>query len=178
MARRPFGDSEASRWRRPRTRRLVCHVRNSGVLRKTSESRLAWASSLRRNYAAACSTTSTSRPATGPLCNRPSRPIGKHVRHGPPWRNARVTVYRSDITYGPQPIKRGHWLDRLPAIDKDLAAMEALLQTDSKRRVTPDARVKQAILASTGKPQRPSIRCTIRLRNPSSQANRFPLNSV
>jgi hypothetical protein len=70
------------------------------------------------------------------------------------------TVYRSDITYGPQPIKRGHWLDRLPAIDKDLAAMQALVATADSKSVNADARAKQAILASTGKPQRPSIRCT------------------
>src|SRR5215472_2812470 len=34
-------------------------------------------------------------------------------------------VYRADITFGDAPVRRGHWIDRLPAIDKDLAAMEA-----------------------------------------------------
>lgn len=64
-------------------------------------------------------------------------------------------VYRADVTYGRTPIKRGHWLDRLPAIDKDLAAMEALLAKTASG--TP---AKQAILAATGRPRRPSIGCT------------------
>jgi hypothetical protein len=32
-------------------------------------------------------------------------------------------VYAADITFGPLPHQRGHWLDRLPAIDADIAAM-------------------------------------------------------
>jgi hypothetical protein len=73
--------------------------------------------------------------------------------------NRAGTVYRRDITFGRRPVERGHWLDRLPAIDKDLAAMEALVAHSGQ---TPDAAVpvKQAILAATGRPQRPSIRCS------------------
>jgi hypothetical protein len=37
-------------------------------------------------------------------------------------------VYRDDITFGPAANVRGHWADRLPALDADLAAMEAKLQ--------------------------------------------------
>ncbi len=33
-------------------------------------------------------------------------------------------VYRPDIAYGDIPQRHGHWLDRLPAIDADIAAME------------------------------------------------------
>lgn len=33
-------------------------------------------------------------------------------------------VYAADITYGREPYLRGHWLDRLPAIDEDIADME------------------------------------------------------
>ena len=33
-------------------------------------------------------------------------------------------VYVTDISYGPQPHLRGHWLDRLPEIDADIADME------------------------------------------------------
>jgi hypothetical protein len=68
-------------------------------------------------------------------------------------------VYRSDITYGPQPIKRGHWVDRLPAIDTDLSAMEALLKEENKPAGS-NARAKDATAAAMGKPQRSSIRCT------------------
>ena len=32
-------------------------------------------------------------------------------------------VYASDITYGREPQLRGHWLDRLPDIDADIAEM-------------------------------------------------------
>jgi len=34
------------------------------------------------------------------------------------------TVYSSDISYGSSPNRRGHWADRLPAIDVDVAALE------------------------------------------------------
>ncbi len=37
-------------------------------------------------------------------------------------------VYVHDITFGPEYFQRGHWLDRLPAIDADIADMEALLK--------------------------------------------------
>ncbi|HMJ62310.1 MAG TPA: hypothetical protein VK493_11125 [Bryobacteraceae bacterium] len=73
--------------------------------------------------------------------------------------NRAGTVYRSDVTFGRTPIKRGHWLDRLPAIDKDLAAMEALI-ANAKTPSSGGAQVKNAILAATGRPQRPSTRCT------------------
>jgi len=37
-------------------------------------------------------------------------------------------VYAPDITFGPEFFQRGHWLDRLPAIDADTADMEKLLK--------------------------------------------------
>jgi len=37
------------------------------------------------------------------------------------------TVYRSDVTFGPEYFQRGHWFDRLRAIDVDIADMEKLL---------------------------------------------------
>jgi hypothetical protein len=33
-------------------------------------------------------------------------------------------IYSSDISYGDIPVRRGHWADRLPEIDGDLAALE------------------------------------------------------
>ena len=38
-------------------------------------------------------------------------------------------VYVSDITFGPSPFQRGSWLDRLPAIDEDIAEMQKRLET-------------------------------------------------
>ncbi len=37
-------------------------------------------------------------------------------------------VYRSDLTFGYDKSVRGHWLDRLPAMDQDIADMEKLLE--------------------------------------------------
>jgi hypothetical protein len=37
------------------------------------------------------------------------------------------TVYASDISYGSTPFRRGHWADRLPAIDADLEALNAFV---------------------------------------------------
>jgi hypothetical protein len=37
------------------------------------------------------------------------------------------TVYASDISYGATPFRRGHWTDRLPAIDADLEALNAFV---------------------------------------------------
>jgi len=36
-------------------------------------------------------------------------------------------VYMKDITVGEQQYQRGHWLDRLPAMDKDIALVEGLV---------------------------------------------------
>ena len=38
-------------------------------------------------------------------------------------------VYRDDLTFGREPWLRGHWADRLPAIDADLANMAVALDT-------------------------------------------------
>ena len=44
-------------------------------------------------------------------------------------------VYVHDITFGPEYFQRGHWLDRLPAIDADTADMEALLKRPPEKPV-------------------------------------------
>ena len=43
-------------------------------------------------------------------------------------------VYVSDITIGPLPHQRGHWLDRLPAMDADIAAMRRQLVSAGANR--------------------------------------------
>jgi hypothetical protein len=49
-------------------------------------------------------------------------------------------VYRRDVTFGPEYFQRGHWLDRLPAIDADITDMERLLDNEatSKSSHTPE----------------------------------------
>ena len=67
-------------------------------------------------------------------------------------------VYRSNITYGDVPIRSGHWSDRLPAIDKDVAAMREKIQTSSGS-ARPAQSNAAAIRSATGRPNRPSVRC-------------------
>jgi hypothetical protein len=66
-------------------------------------------------------------------------------------------VYVSDISYGEIPMRRGHWSDRLPAIDRDLAAMEAALQSPAG---APKQDAAQAIHVILQPSPRPEIPCT------------------
>lgn len=63
-------------------------------------------------------------------------------------------VYVADITVGEHPWLHGHWLDRLPAIDADIALLEKRLPA---AKVTGDPKVKAAIAEATGRPQRTSV---------------------
>ena len=56
---------------------------------------------------------------------------------------ATTGVYREDITFGLAAKVRGHWADRLPALDADLAAMEARLQ-QAEADASPGARLAAA----------------------------------
>jgi hypothetical protein len=63
-------------------------------------------------------------------------------------------IYMTDITVGEHPQLRGHWLDRLPALDKDIAAVEGkTVPGSTQSKVT----VKQAIDAALGRPVRPQL---------------------
>jgi hypothetical protein len=62
-------------------------------------------------------------------------------------------VYRSDVTYGWDAHARGHWLDRLPAIDADIADME----TRAPSAVRPNGRVALAIREVLSPPPRPQF---------------------
>ena len=65
-------------------------------------------------------------------------------------------VYVLDITYGETPVRRGHWMDRLPAIDQDLTALEAArFDTGAE----PEDRILRAISQATGRPMRPFFKC-------------------
>jgi len=67
-----------------------------------------------------------------------------------------ATVYQADVSYGSTPMRRGHWSDRLPGIDTDLAAMQVKVQVASAgsgRNAT------EAIRAATGRPSRPHVAC-------------------
>jgi len=66
-------------------------------------------------------------------------------------------IYAPDITFGPDYFQRGHWLDRLPAMDDDLADMEAMLarptgNSTSALKADPKL-VEQAVHAALEKPK-------------------------
>ena len=48
-------------------------------------------------------------------------------------------IYKSDITVGEIEVLRGHWLDRLPAIDEDIALMTNMLAQKQNTNVAPQA---------------------------------------
>ena len=62
-------------------------------------------------------------------------------------------VYASDVSYGSTPFRRGHWADRLPAIDADILAWE---HTYDPKKTNPGA-AKKAIQAATMPASRPTI---------------------
>jgi hypothetical protein len=70
-------------------------------------------------------------------------------------------VYMEDVSYGPQEYLRGHWDDRLPAIDADTARMERVLEDAAAHGSSPDdgTDVVAAIDEALGRPERPSVAC-------------------
>jgi hypothetical protein len=65
-------------------------------------------------------------------------------------------VYMEDVSYGPQEHLRGHWRDRLPAIDADVARMERALEGAPNRGAGAAA---GAVDEAMGRPQRPWVPC-------------------
>jgi hypothetical protein len=61
-------------------------------------------------------------------------------------------VYLKDVSFGEQAWLRGQWLDRLPAIDKDIAALSAKLAQDPPQNASP--KIAAAIKTVLQKPQR------------------------
>lgn len=68
------------------------------------------------------------------------------------------TIYRPDITVGENPQLRGHWMDRLPAIDADIAVIAKKLDQPRKDD-HPGDRVQRAIDAALGRPERNAVPC-------------------
>jgi hypothetical protein len=65
-------------------------------------------------------------------------------------------IYRDDVTFGPEYFQRGHWLDRLPAMDADIADMEKMLRqtSDSKATKLDRKRVEESIRVALAKLKR------------------------
>jgi hypothetical protein len=68
-------------------------------------------------------------------------------------------VYKPDITIGENAVIRGHWLDRLPAIDEDIAFMANKLEQIPVSSVTQQDNVRLAIQEALGRPVRTSVVC-------------------
>jgi hypothetical protein len=76
-------------------------------------------------------------------------------------------VYAADISYGSVPMRRGHWTDRIPAIDADLGAMRQKLAASPSTPPpaagpspdTTQTNTAQAIAAAIGRPARITSQC-------------------
>ncbi len=67
-------------------------------------------------------------------------------------------IYRPDITVGEREHLHGHWLDRLPAIDADIADMAKRLE-QSKAGEPRQDHVQAAVQEALGRPHRASVPC-------------------
>jgi len=68
-------------------------------------------------------------------------------------------IYVSDISYGDVPMRRGHWADRIAAIDADIAALQQKLQAHSAT-TGPQENVARAVSTVMSRPSRRSADCT------------------
>jgi hypothetical protein len=69
-----------------------------------------------------------------------------------------AAVYVSDVSYGEEPWLRGHWRDRLPAIDADIAEMERLADAGSVSPSGDQTKIGVALRQVLSRPQRPVAR--------------------
>jgi hypothetical protein len=76
--------------------------------------------------------------------------------------NVAKGVYRDDVTYGPEYFQRGHWQDRLAAMDDDIADMEKLLSQ----------------LESSEKSDRSNVENTMRALKKNKLDERAPLSGI
>lgn len=68
-------------------------------------------------------------------------------------------VYKHDITVSELDVLRGHWLDRLPAIDEDIDFMRNILNETPVTTAVRKDKVQSAIEKALGRPQRDSVLC-------------------
>ena len=68
-------------------------------------------------------------------------------------------VYKSDITIGEMDVQRGHWFDRLPAIDEDIVLMMKKLELVKNNTGPQHDNVRSAIQEAFGRPIRTTLEC-------------------
>lgn len=84
----------------------------------------------------------------------------QHAReHWTELANRARDVYKSDITIGELEVLHGHWLDRLPAIDDDIALMVKQLESIQNSAGAQPDNIRLAIQEAMGRPVRASIPC-------------------
>ena len=66
-------------------------------------------------------------------------------------------VYVTDIAFGPQPYQRGHWLDRLAAIDADIAALASAASPSPNSEKEDSELARAAIQEALSRPQRAAL---------------------
>jgi hypothetical protein len=73
--------------------------------------------------------------------------------------NIAKDVYQPDITIGELDVIRGHWLDRLPAIDEDIEFMAKILEQTKTNSVVQQDNVRLAIHETLERPKREYTFC-------------------
>ena len=68
-------------------------------------------------------------------------------------------IYKHDITVGELDVIRGHWLDRLPAIDEDIDFMKKILERTPASETAQQEIIRTAIKEALGRPERPAVAC-------------------
>ena len=68
-------------------------------------------------------------------------------------------MYVADITFGPLPHQRGHWQDRLAAMDTDIATMEQALATAGENAPGSNEQASAAIEQVVARPARAAAVC-------------------
>ncbi|MDB5245934.1 MAG: hypothetical protein JWQ40_328 [Segetibacter sp.] len=82
-------------------------------------------------------------------------------------------VYKPDITVGERPHLRGHWLDRLPAMDEDISYMAKKLDEAKSNDLSKQELVNTAVQEALGRPKRLLANCTH--SKPEKFSNNQPL---
>ena len=69
-----------------------------------------------------------------------------------------AAVYRADVSYGSTPMRRGHWSDRLSAIDRDIAAVTDRVMSVGRLDMSSQD-TRHTIVEAAGRPERPLVAC-------------------
>ena len=132
---------------------------NSGEWQLMWPSRWDWADSSEPNFDPVFSTQSSNKAAIARHWNVSLKMYQKARGYWAELANRAQDVYKSDITVGEMDLQRGHWLDRLPAIDEDIALMAKKLEQTQSSTVAQQDNVRLAIQEAMGRPVRASAVC-------------------